>query len=240
MRCLFPSGPDVDDVLALYAEGWLPVGGLRANVVTSVDGAVAIDGLSRGLQTPGDNQIFAALRDLADVVVVGARTTETERYRPALLSAVSVTRRAALGLSTLLPIAVLSRTLTIDPKADLFADPTTIVFTTTQANQANLEEIRAEVIVCGNEEVDLSAILTLLRSRGMTRILCEGGPTLLASFARAGLVDELCLTISPLLAGPGAGRMLAGAEWTGTRALKLVGLMEEEGATFHRYRVIHS
>jgi riboflavin biosynthesis pyrimidine reductase len=240
MRCLLPSGLELDDVLAFYAEGWLPAGGVRANIITSADGAVTIDGLSRGLQTPGDNQIFTALRDLADVVVVGAGTTETERYRPARLTEVSVTRRGELGLSTSLPIAVVSRTLTIDPKADLFADPTTIVFTTTQANQAAREEIQAEVIECGDEEVDLSAILTVLRLRRMTRILCEGGPTLLASFARAGLIDELCLSISPLLTGPGAGRMLAGAEWAGTRPLTLVGLLEEEGATFHRYRVIHS
>src|SRR2546423_4104777 len=68
MRALLPEPrPDVD-LHQHYARHWLDRGGVRANFISSVDGAVSVAGLSRGLQTPGDNWVFAVLRDLADVV----------------------------------------------------------------------------------------------------------------------------------------------------------------------------
>jgi riboflavin biosynthesis pyrimidine reductase len=71
----------------------------------------------------------------------------------------------------------------------------------------------------------------------LTRVLCEGGPTVFTQAVAAGEVDEVCLSLSPLLAGPGPGRITAGAPWpSGTTRFALHGLLEEDGALFLRYR----
>ena len=249
MRTLIPSAQqprdgqtsDEPDLHAHYGHDWLDVGGVRANFVCSVDGAVTASGLSRGLQTPGDNRVFAALRDLADVVLVGARTATAEGYRALRRTGKSAARRTDRGLHPQLPIALVSRSLVLDPAAELFtaADPSarTIVLTCAGADpsrRAALAQV-ADVIDCGEQELDLAAACAALRARGLRRILCEGGPSLLASLAAAGLLDELCLSVSPLLTGPGAGRIVTGSPWPDTLALRLVGLLEEDGAFFSRY-----
>jgi RibD C-terminal domain len=86
VRALLPQPVEDVDVHAYYADGWLDRGGLRVNFVVSADGAAQAQGKSAGLQTPGDNRIFAALRDLADVVLVGAGTASVEGYRAIALS----------------------------------------------------------------------------------------------------------------------------------------------------------
>ena len=243
MRALLPT-PDADvDVHACYAEDWVDPGGLRVNFVASVDGAATEDGASRGLQTPGDNRIFAALRDLADVVVAGAGTVRTEGYQAITVSERRRTIRAEYGLAATLPTAVISRSLRLNPAADLFVaapdDARTIVLTcaaTDPAVRAELELV-ADVVVVGDESVDLGAARAALTDRGLTRILCEGGPMLFADLAHAGVVDELCLSISPLLTGPGARRIVAGELWPDPQALTLTGLLEEDGALFCRYRL---
>jgi riboflavin biosynthesis pyrimidine reductase len=244
MRTVLPKPADEVDVHAFYAEDWLAGGGLRVNFVVSVDGAATEDGASRGLQTPGDNRIFAALRDLADVVVAGAGTVRTEGYAAIALSDRRRAIRADHGLRATLPTAVVSRSLRLDPTADLFTaapqDARTIVLTCAAGDstvRTQLERV-ADVVVCGERDVDLGAARAALGQRGLTRILCEGGPTLFAELARAGVVDELCLSMSPLLAGPGARRIVAGQPWSGEpHPLSLVGLLEEDGALFCRYRV---
>jgi riboflavin biosynthesis pyrimidine reductase len=243
MRALLPTPEDDVDVHAFYAADWLDVGGLRVNFVASVDGAATEDGASRGLQTAGDNRIFAALRDLADVVLAGAGTVRTEGYKPITVSDRRRAIRAKYGLPETLPTAVVSRSLRLNPADDLFAaapdDARTIVLTCAAGDprvRAELEQV-ADVIVCGDRSVDLAAARATLADRGLTRILCEGGPLLFADLARAGVVDELCLSISPLLTGPGARRIVAGELWPDDpHRLTLAGLLEEDDALFCRYR----
>jgi len=96
----------------------------------------------------------------------------------------------------------------------------------------------ADVVPCGEETVDISAVRSTLVARGLTRILCEGGPTFFGDLLRSGEVDELCLSITPLLAGPGPGRITAGHTWPGDPApLNLVGLLEQDGTLFGRYQI---
>jgi len=187
--------------------------------------------------------VFAALRDLADAVLVGAGTARLEGYRVVNLSARRRAVRQAYGLAGELPVAVVSHSLQLDPASPLFgADgPRTVVLTSAAADaemRAQLEK-RADVVICGDEVVDLGAARSALADRGLTRIVCEGGPTLFADLAQAGLVDELCLSLSPQLAGPGPGRITSGASWpldmAGRHPLTLEGLLEEEGALFCRY-----
>jgi riboflavin biosynthesis pyrimidine reductase len=247
VRVLLPRpGPDADldvDVHAHYAAGWVREGGLRVNFISSADGAATFAGRSAGLQTPGDNRVFAALRDLADVVLAGAGTVREEGYAAVELPPDRRALRRAYGLADALPTAVVSRSLRLDPDSGLFAatgHARTIVLTCAAADPAAQEALRrvADVVVCGERGVDLAHARAALAARGHTRILCEGGPTLFAGLARAGVADELCLSITPLLTGPGAQRIVAGGLWPdGARPLRLTGLLEEDGALFCRYRL---
>jgi riboflavin biosynthesis pyrimidine reductase len=229
MRALLPEPIDDVDVHEFYARDWLDGGGIRMNFVASVDGAATEDGVSRGLQTPGDNRVFAALRDLADVVLAGAGTVRTEGYSAIRLSARRTAIRRGHGLAERLPTAVVSRSLRLDPRAALFTEAP--------------PDARTIVLTCGAgdpavRDVDFAGAHAALIERGLTRILSEGGPTLFAEMARAGAVDELCLSVTPLLTGPGARRIVAGDLWPGDPVqLALTGLLEEDGALFCRYRV---
>lgn len=248
MRALLPPSAGEDlDLHAFYGREWLDRGGLRVNFVSSADGAATADGVSGGLQTPGDNQVFGVLRDLADVVLAGAGTVRTEGYGPARLSERRTALRVDCGLSPLLPTAIVSRSLRLDPAARLFAEAPaaarTIVLTCAAADagaRSALAEV-ADIVICGDDEVDLGQARRALEERGLSRILSEGGPTLFADLAAAAVVDELCLSLSPLLAGPGARRIVAGELWSGEpQRMALTGLLEDDGALFLRYRLDRS
>jgi riboflavin biosynthesis pyrimidine reductase len=245
VRRLLPEPSESLDDAALAAQYSLPASGdrphVRLNFVCSVDGAIAVGTVSKGLQTPGDNRVYQQLRDLADVVLVGGGTVRTEGYGPARADPERRARRRALGRAEVPAIAVVSSSLNLDPSAPLFTDAVARTIVITHAGKrddpgAALAEV-ADVIVAGDLVVDLPLALTTLAQRGLTRILCEGGPHLFGSLLAAGCVNELCLTVSPLLAGPGSGRMIAGSP-TGTPAgLRLSHLLEEDGALFYRYVV---
>ncbi|HZZ96611.1 MAG TPA: pyrimidine reductase family protein [Jatrophihabitantaceae bacterium] len=239
MRELLPgSGLEVD-VHAHYALKWLDSGGLRANMVASADGAATAQGLSRGLQTPGDNRVFAALRDLADVVLVGAATALAERYRPVSTDEARGAARRRYGLRPELPIALVSRTLHLDRDAPIFADAARrpIVITTSTSDAGAVADI-AEVLVAGDDQLDFGEARRQLASRGLTRVLCEGGPRLLGAVLAAGELDELCLSLSPVLTGASGARIVDGglaAQLVPTH-LQLHSVLEEDGALFLRYR----
>lgn len=243
MRRLLPEPADEVDVYAEYAvpDEQLAAGGwhLRLNFVSSADGAVTQDGVSAGLSTPGDRRVFAALRGLADVILVGAGTVRVEGYGPDRPSDRRRERRRAQGLHEAPAIAVVSGRLDLDPTAELFSAPDarTIVFTHDGAPAERREALArvAEVVSTGADAVDPVAMLRDLAWRGMRRVLCEGGPHLFATLLSAGVVDELCLTLSPLLSGPGAGRIVAGAQLHAPARLRLSGLLEEDDALFLRY-----
>jgi riboflavin biosynthesis pyrimidine reductase len=249
MRQVFPSaGPDLDDeaLAALYAfpAGAGPSGAawVRANMVASADGAAEASGQSAGLSSAGDRRLFAVLRGLADVIVAGAGTVRAEKYQPVRPREVWSSLRS--GRPPVPPIAVVSGQLDLDPSSSLFtsapADARTIVITCSSSpadRRAALTAASADVIVAGSSSVDLKDALEALRSRGLSHVSCEGGPHLLGDLGAAGLLDELCLTIGPLLAGPGAGRVTAGAPWPPglMRQMGLAHVLEEDSFLFTRY-----
>ena len=247
MRALLPEFVDELDefgVHEFYASGWVEPGGVRVDFVASVDGSAQAAGRSAGLQTPGDNRVFAAQRDLADVVLVGAGTAVTEGYRGVRVPDRRRALRRRFGLGDALPIAVVSRRLALEPDTPLFTEALpeapTLVITCAAAPRERRDALAAvgEVLVCGDDAVDLALARRMLEERGLRRILCEGGPTLFADLAVAGVVDELCLSVTPFLVGPGPARILGGpAAWPAARDLRLVGLLEEDGALFGRYRI---
>jgi riboflavin biosynthesis pyrimidine reductase len=242
MRALIPGLVDDVDIHAYYAAGWLDRGGLRVNFVSAADGAVHAGGLSRGLQTPGDNAVFAALRNLADVVHVGSGTAVAEGYGPIVPGAERRAIRRSYGLREVVPVAVQSRSLALDPDNELFTEAQpearTIVLTCAAADPERRRLLKpvADLVDCGDETVEPALVRRALEERGLTRILSEGGPSVFADLARHGVVDELCLSITPILGGPGPGRISAGAEWPSPLPLTLLGLLEEDGSLFCRYR----
>ena len=238
LRQLRPAAGGEPDLPALYAypDGrWL-----RANMVSSADGAATLSGASAGLSSDTDRRLFALLRVLSDVILVGAATVRTERYKPAR-PAPEPWRGLRAGRTPTPPIAVVTRRLDLDPDSPLItaapADARTIVLTSEQAPadvRAALEP-HADVIVAGEDGVDFKAAVAALAERGHRRLLAEGGPHLLAELLAAGLLDELCLTVGPLLAGPGPSRIVTGPLPDGAQPLDLAHVLEEDGFLFCRY-----
>src|ERR1700744_1361661 len=208
-------------------------------MVASGDGAAAVDGRSGGLSGPADRAIFHVLRSQADVVVAGSGTVKDEHYRPAPKSAMGPDLRG--GGTATPPIAVITGTLDLDLSASLFTDAPpdarTIVITTEKAPEDRRQAAAevADVIVAGTAQVGLGGALDALAERGLRRVLCEGGPHLLAQFAAAGRLDELCVTISPLLAAGDSGRILAGPALPDGLSLTLGHVLEDQGFLLCRY-----
>ncbi|MES9539975.1 MULTISPECIES: pyrimidine reductase family protein [unclassified Actinomadura] len=206
MRILSPE-PGEADLAERYAypDGttWL-----RANMVASLDGAAQRDERSGGLGNAADRHLFLLLRGLADAVVVGAGTVRAEGYGPVRPSEGWDGVRE--GRTPVPPLAIASRSLDLDFDAPVFTEARvpTIVLTTATADPVRLKTARerADVIVAGHDSLDFPTAVAELAARGHRRLLCEGGPALLAQITAAGLLDELCLTLSPLLlAGHPAG-----------------------------------
>jgi len=214
---------------------------LRANMVGSLDGAARAEGRSAPLSSDADMRIFGVLRALADVVVVGAETVRQEGYRPARARDAFAAARRARGQTPAPAIAVVSRRLGLDFSAPLFREPLvpTIVLTgagSPQRERAAARAAGAEVVVAGEgEDVDPVRAVRELADRGLVRLLHEGGPRILAQFAAAVVLDELCLTVSPLLAGGDAPRIMNGPAVPGLARFTPLSVLEEDGFLFTRY-----
>lgn len=180
---------------------------IRTNFVSTLDGAAyAADGLSGSLGGPADTRVFALLRSLADVIIVGAGTARAEGYGPVKPGDVDADLRRRLGLKPIPPIAVVSRSLNI-PAA--LTAPGQIVITTEDAPTARVDALReqVEVIAAGEGEIDWAEVKNRLAAHGLNRVLCEGGPTLHGRLVEHDLVDELCLSIAPVMAAGTAPRI---------------------------------
>ncbi len=183
---------------------------LFTNMVASLDGAAAVDGLSGALGDDDDRSMFRALRASADAILVGAGTANAEGYRPPKLSPDVISSRAATGRNHRPIIAVVSASLSMDPELELFTDPTyrPIIFTAERAPEDRRATFvdKAEIVVLGRDQVHLPAALAHLGEAGHRTVLSEGGPTLNGQLISAGLVDEWNLTVAPLLVAGSAPR----------------------------------
>ena len=236
------GGPAVTALAALYAyPARCPAPWLRATRVTSADGAAAVDGRSGGLSGEADRLVFSVLRSLADVILVGAGTARAERYRPVRASEVWTELRD--GQAPVPPIAMVTRKLDLNEDAPLLAPAAegarTIVLTSQSAPAARRAAVarHADVVVAGRGAVSPAEAVAALAARGYRRVLVEGGPGLLGQVAAAGLLDELCVTFSPVLEGGRAGRIVAEPQaGPGPAAgLSLAHVLEDHGALLCRY-----
>ncbi|MFC9815583.1 pyrimidine reductase family protein [Streptomyces virginiae] len=260
MRRLFPvtdqtpartrDGADrewsLDELADAYAYPDLAADGhwLRANMVSTLDGAAQHDGRSQPISGETDMRIFGTLRALADVVLVGAETVRQEGYRPARARDAFAARREAAGQGPAPAIAVITASLDLDFSLPLFTSPLvpTLVLTGAAAPSDRVAEaVRAgaEVVVAGEgAAVDAARAVRELADRGLRRQLTEGGPRLLGQFVAADVLDELCLTISPTLTAGGAQRIAGGPSVTVPHRLAPACVLEEAGFLFTSYRRI--
>lgn len=213
---------------------------VRVNMVASADGrATDEQGHSEGLGGAGDQEVFRALRALADGVLAGAGTVRAEDYGPHRLHRSVAGHRRADGRGRPAAMVVVSRSLRLDPRARVFtqARTPTVVLTCSAAPADRREALArvARVVEAGKTDVDLTQGIALLRERfGIHHLLVEGGPTLNGGLLDAGLVDELCLTVaSQLVGGQGPG-VVVGAQRG--RHLELAGLLTDGRDLFARYR----
>ena len=243
MHTLEP-GPELPDPLAPYLsvdrsaprhECWV-----TGHMVAGLDGTAAVDGRVGPLSTRPDQSLYRALREIADVVMVGAETVRRERFGPGRLSEQARARRRSLGKPALPPVAVVSRSLDLDWTARVFTDvpedARTHVLTCAAADPERLAEAKeaAVVVIAGEERVEPATALRALADLGHRVVLCEGGPTWLGEVVAADRLDELCLSVSPLMGGdplpvsvtpPGAGMA----------AFELRSIMGEDDTVFLRY-----
>ena len=206
---------DREELREAYAIADRATPRVRMNFVMSLDGAVTLEGHSGGLGDESDRMAMQVLRSLADVVLVGAGTVRVEGYGGLRVDEADAAWRRGLGLGPQPRIAVVSSRLDLSPGHPFFARAAErpIVVTRKSAppdRRVALAEV-ADVLVCGDDTVDLGAMIGALAGLGLPQVLCEGGPHLFGSLIEADLVDELCLSLSPLLVAGGAGRIVRGA-----------------------------
>ncbi len=243
MRVLLPADP-VTDPLAPYAavdrtragEGcWV-----MANMVGGLDGSAAVGGRVAALSDPADKQLFNLMRTLADVVMVGAETVRRERYGPIPLPSERRRARREDGRPETPPLAVVSRSLSLDWTSRAFTDAPpdarTIVVTCAAADPDRLRAARAvaDVVVAGESRVEPGRALAELGRLGHRVVLCEGGPTWLGELVAAGHLDELCLTVAPLMGGDPLPVSLA-PEGAGLETFILRHVLNEGDTLFLRY-----
>jgi riboflavin biosynthesis pyrimidine reductase len=238
-------GTEVEDPLAPYLavdrsqpphECWV-----TGHMVAGLDGTAAVAGRVGVLSTAPDRALFRRMRQIADVVLVGAETVRREGYGPVRLSEDAQAARVRRGQAPVPPLAVVSRSLSFDWASKAFAgaapDARTHVITCAAADSDRRTEAArvATLVVAGDEQVEPAAALAALAGLGHRVVLCEGGPTWLGELVAADRIDELCLTVSPMIGGdplpvcvnpPGAG----------LARFELKSAMLEEHTLFLRYQ----
>jgi riboflavin biosynthesis pyrimidine reductase len=225
---------------------------LYVNFVETLDGIVAIPELeqSNALVADGseaDKFLMGLLRACADAVLIGSGTllsSPTGTWRPDRVypkaAAAFAELRAAWGLAERPAVAVVSSGASLDPGHPMLQDA---VLLTTERGAAQLQDVLPDVVAINDGDwVDLRGALEVLRARGHARVLSEAGPTMFGSLLADGLVDELFLTLSPVLAGRGgAGSRLGLVE--GVELLpqarvggRVVSVRRSDSHLFLRYR----
>jgi riboflavin-specific deaminase-like protein len=243
VRRLIPSTA-VEPVEAVYARLTLPTRPDRPwvalGMVSSIDGAATVEGETAALGGPADHHAFRALRGACDAILVGAGTVRIERYGPATGTSARRREREERGLAPTPRLVIVSGSLDLDPGARAFSDadhpPLVVTHAAAPPGQVAALSSVAEVVTCGDTEVDVRELLRALEDRGLRRVLCEGGPRLNGVLLEADVVDEVFLTIDPVLLAGSAPRIAHSSATSGPRKMRLVELREHEGELLLRYR----
>jgi riboflavin biosynthesis pyrimidine reductase len=215
---------------------------VRANMIVSLDGAATQDGKSGGLGGAGDRAVFNLMRETADVILMGASTVRVEDYSGVGLSASQRQARQRRGQSEVPPIAIVTASAQLDPDAKIFTRTAVRPLILTTADTVGDARRRlgavADVLDASGADptrADLARALQILAERKLLRVLTEGGPHLLGLLIEEDLLDELCLTIAPVLVGGGARRIASGVGQARTRMRVSHLLTDDEGYLYTRY-----
>ena len=215
MRRLFDHPTDHVTVREAYGvERPRPAGRpwLGLCMVSSIDGSTVVDSNSRSLSSPTDQEVLLTLRDLADVLIVGAATVRIEGYGPP--------RKRGQR------VGVVSRRGDVDASTPLFTSGAGFLILPEDAPPTTVESVRA-----GTGEVDFAGALAQLDANF---VQAEGGALLNGALSAADVIDELNLTISPQLAGGDGPRVTSGSVQV-SRKMRLAHVLEEDGFLFTRY-----
>ena len=249
---LLPPGPPAGAAELVERFGLWERGGPAAelpkmllNMVSSADGRATLAGRSAPLSSAADRELFHALRTPVDAVLAGAGTVRAERYGELVPDPVRRLLREQRGLPPEPLACVATTSVALDPELPLFAAPDARVVLLTPS-QATLDGARARIdyIRAGaGRTLDLRAALAELRARfGVELVLCEGGPHLAGELLAAGALDELFLSLAPVIAGTdpealGELRIVAGATLDPAVTLELLSVLASGSHLFLRYRV---
>ena len=213
---------------------------VRLNMIVSVDGGTSWDGVSGQLGGPADKRVFTSMRAVCDVVLVASGTVRAEHYGPAVLPDDVRRARRARGQREVPPIAVVSGSCDFDWGDPFFTEaeerPIVLTVAHADADRRRAAAAVADVVICGDTDVDMVRAVHALGERGASTVLAEGGPSLNGQLAAAGLLDEVCLTLAPLLASGDAKRIVTGSPLLELDALCLVSVCAEDDYLFLRYR----
>lgn len=238
-RSGLPALTDLDSAALLTAYAVPPGPWVRCNMVSSLDGAATgADGRSGSINNDADHVVFEVLRALSHVVVVGAGTVRAEGYSPLSVDGPLIEHRRERGLPEQLPLVVVSNRGEVPPTLSGCRDGRVLLAVPAAAPglaQARRDLGEDHVVVCGDDELDVSSLVAALHDRGWSHILTEGGPSLLGTFIAAGLLDELCFTVTPRVVG-GKHPRPVGADAAPTD-LDLQLLVEQDGTLMGRWFV---
>ncbi len=211
---------------------------VRAMMVTTLDGAAAgPDGLSGSISSAVDKAVFNAVRRLAAAVLVGAGTIRAEDYGPMRAKPEDADARSAAGLAPAPVLAIVTGSLDLDFESELFTDstmrPLVITGSDPDPDRATAARVHGDLVVCPEEKPSAATILRVLEERGLLRIVCEGGPTLLESLVADDLLDEADITVSPTFAGTARTPRTSGLE--SVAGLELAHVLHAESFLMCRY-----
>lgn len=210
------------------------------NFVSSLDGAATLNGRSGELGSAADRRIMKVLRRVSDIIFVGAGTVRAEGYSGDLIGPDDSLWRQDHGKSTRPSLAMVSGSLSVDPGMPFFtaAAERPLIITTAEADAARKRKLEnvADVLVCGQRSLDVEVLIHELGLRGLSRLHSEGGPHLFGAFQQANKVDELCLSVSPVLVGgPGMRIAVSSAQNPQPRHMHLDHVLRSGDMLFLRY-----
>jgi len=208
---------------------------VSVNFAMTSDGAIALsEGVSGGIGDLGDRAVFRGLRDRCDAILAGTQTIATEGYGRLIRDSQRREQRTERGLAADPLSVIVSRSGELPISAPIFESPEQQIVAFVPPG-AKHPDSQAQLEMVELDQVSTSRALELLGKRGVRSIVCEGGPKLVSGLAADNLVDDIFLTIAPLLAGGGPTGLVNGQPLATPEPLSLQHIAERDGSIFIRW-----